>query len=156
MSKPTENSPDFVDSRKLNWGDMDSGRMAYTGRFLDWVVEAVEHWFTDFFEMDWYDLNEDLGYGTPFRQATLSFQDMLTPRDVLETEVRVTSVGDRSINFFIEAYGVSKARGRRLCFTCQCTIVFVNFANGTGISIPPEFRAKLEAAGMTGRKPSAT
>ncbi len=150
MSKPTDQPPEFTHRRKINWGDTDAAQQAYTGRFLDFVVEAVEHWFTAFFGYDWYDLNIELGYGTPFRQVELDFQDRLTPRDMLETEVRVSKVGNSSIGIAITAYGDSKALGRRLCFTGRCTIVFVKLETGKSASIPDAFRRKLEAARLTG------
>ncbi|MBL4756356.1 MAG: thioesterase family protein [Rhizobiales bacterium] len=123
--------------------------MAYTGRFLDFVVEAVEHWFDEFFGLDWYDLNENMGFGTPFRHVELEFQDKLTPRDIVETELRISKVTRTTISFEILSYGNSKALGRRLCFTGKCTIVFVKFDTEKSAAIPDEFREKLEAAGFT-------
>jgi 4-hydroxybenzoyl-CoA thioesterase len=150
MSKLTDQTPEFVDRRKINWGDTDPAQQAFTGRFLDFVVEAVEHWFTAFFGYDWYDLNIELGYGTPFRQVELDFQDRLTPRDMLEIEVRVTKVGTSSVGISVAGYGDSKALGRRLCFTGRCTIVFVKLDRGKSAPIPDAFREKLEAAGLAG------
>jgi len=149
MLKPTDRAPDFVDRRKLNWGDTDSARMAYTGRFLDFVVEAVEHWFDEFFGLDWYDLNEVMGFGTPFRHVELEFRDKLTPRDIVETELRISRVTRTTISFEILSYGNSRALGRRLCFTGKCTIVFVKFNAEKSTAIPDEFREKLKAAGFT-------
>lgn len=148
MSKPTDRVPDYVDVRQINWGDADGALMAYTGRFLDFLVEAVEHWFTEFFGVSWYDMNIDMKMGTPFRHVEMDFVGVLTPRDKLETEVRVSRVGTTSISCEIAAYGVSEAKGRRLCFTGRGTIVFVKWGRAKGAEIPKDFRDKLAAAGF--------
>jgi len=125
------------------WGDTDSARIVYTGRFLDFAVEAIDAWFTYTFDCGWYDLNQERGMGTPFRNASLDFQAPLTPRDVLETEVHVTKVGRTSIAFLIEGYGMSREQGRRLCFTGDLLVVFVKHDTMCATEIPEDFRDKL-------------
>lgn len=148
MLKPTDEAPPpYIHRRQVWWGDTDSARIAFTGRFLDFAMEALEAWFVDLFGITWYDLNMDLGYGTPFRAAALDFKAPVTPRDLLEIEVRVSHVGTTSLRYTIAAHGVSKQQGRRLCFTGEFACVFVKSATLEKVAIPDEFRQKLAAAG---------
>lgn len=152
MLKRTEGAAPapFVYHRTIVWGDTDPARIVFTGRFLDYAVDAVEAWFTDLFGVNWYALNLDMGLGTPFRFANLDFKAPLSPRDHLEIEVSVVHVGTTMLRFSLAAFGVSKAQGRRLCFTGDLACVFVNAQTLKKTPIPDDFRAKLAAAGWVG------
>ena len=100
MSRPTEAPPaPFVHRRVINWGDTDAARIVYTGRFLDFALEAIEDWFRAVVGCGWYEMNMDLGIGTPFVKAGIDFKAPLTPRDGLRTTVLVERAGRASITF---------------------------------------------------------
>ena len=136
----------FVYSRTITWGDTDPGEIVFTGRYLEYAVDAVEAWFTATFGVNWYELKHDLGLGSPFRFANLDFKAPLTPRDRLEVEVRVPHVGTTSVRFDLRGYGVSAKAGRRHCFSIDAMIVFVD-ENLKKTPIPADFRARLAKAG---------
>lgn len=137
----------FIYRRTITWGDTDPGDIVFTGRFLDYAVDAVEAWFTDTFGVNWYELKHDLKLGSPFRFANLDFKAPLTPRDALEVEVSVTHVGTTSLRLDLQAFGVSRRQGRRLAFSGDALLVFVEMATMKKTPIPDDFRAKLKAAG---------
>ncbi|MBZ0216803.1 MAG: acyl-CoA thioesterase [Fimbriimonadaceae bacterium] len=148
MLKLTDRDGPFIHARQIMWGDTDSAQIAYTGRFLDFAVEAIDAWFTHTFACSWFDLNLDRGMGTPFRSAALDFKAPLTPRDLLETEVYLTKIGRKSLAFHVKGFGVSSERGRCLCFTGDSSIVFVTKNPMRSANIPPDFIEKLKLAGL--------
>lgn len=148
MLKPIKQTNPFIHARQIMWGDTDSAQIAYTGRFLDFAVEAIDAWFTQIIECSWFDLNIERNMGTPFRSASLDFKAPLTPRDRLETEVHLSKIGSRSLGFHIKGFGVSKERGRCLCFTGDLSIVFVKQDPMRSTDIPTDFLDKLSQAGL--------
>lgn len=135
----------FVYRRAITWGDTDPGDIVFTGRFLEYAVDATEAWVKHTFGLNWYEMKHERGFGTPYRFANLDFQAPLTPRDTLEVEVRVTHVGTTSVRLALQGYGVSVA-GRRLAFTCDELLVLVDVKTIKKTPLPDDFRAKLEGA----------
>lgn len=119
MSRLTETAPaPFVHRRVINWGDTDSAHIVYTGRFLDFALEAIEEWFRVVVGYGWYEMNMDLGIGTPFVKADIDFRAPLTPRNELQTTVLVGRAGDSSITFEVTGQredGVCSFSGRLIC-----------------------------------------
>jgi acyl-CoA thioesterase FadM len=139
-----ETAAPFVYRRTITWGDTDPGDIVFTGRFLEFAVDATEAWFKHTTGVNWYVLKHEFGLGTPYRFANLDFKAPLTPRDMLEAEVRIVQVGTTSIRLDVQGYGVSE-QGRRLAFTCDELIVFVDAKSIEKRPIPENFRAKIKA-----------
>lgn len=155
MLKPTDDSArdaaatpaPYIYRRIVHWGDTDPARIVFTARFLQYALDGIEMWFKDMFGYDWYELNLDLGIGTPFRFANLDFRAPVTPRHRMEIEIRVSRVGTTSIRFDLAGYGQKAGEARELCFTGDVMMVLVTTATLKKRPIPPEFRQKLAAAG---------
>ena len=143
----TGGPPPFIYERAVNWGDTDSGYIVFTGRYLEYVVDAVEAWVTHTFGRNWFAMKLDEELGTPFRFANLDFIDQISPRDSLEIEIRVVDVGTTSLRFDIKGFALSKERGRRHCFDVDAMTVFLNTTTMKKTPIPPEYRLKLVEAG---------
>lgn len=141
MSKPTEAPAPFTYRREIFWGDTDTALIVYTGRFLDYALEAIEAWFRATLGTDWYAMNVDLGIGTPYVHVDIDFVSPLTPRDVLEVRVHVARVGKSSLGFSVAGY----ANGERLSFRGNLVSAFVNIRSMEKIPIPEDFRAKIVA-----------
>src|SRR5687767_3262902 len=101
MSRPTD-AP-FVHHRRVSWADTDAARIAYTGRFLDFAMEAIEAWWRERMGIDWYELNVDRGIGTPFVHVALDFRSPVTPRDTMAMTVMLTRLGGSSLRFAVIA-----------------------------------------------------
>jgi YbgC/YbaW family acyl-CoA thioester hydrolase len=135
----------FVHVRRVSWADTDAARIAYTGRFLDFAVEAIEAWWRDRMGTDWYEMNVDRGIGTPFVHAALDFRSPVTPRDTLATTVRLARLGGSSLRFV-----VAGRAGRRLVYEGTLVCAFVDAATMRPIGVPAEFRAALEREAALG------
>lgn len=140
MSKPTEAAVPVVHRRVINWSDTDAARIVYTVRFLDFAMEAIEQWFRNIVGCGWYEMNMDLGLGTPFVKVDIDFKAPLTPRDKLSITVLVERAGRSSITFNVAGDrddGVRSFTGRLVC----CV---VDAAAKTPADIPAEWRARIE------------
>lgn len=144
MSRPTE---PFVHHRRILWGETDAARIAYTARFLDFAMEAVEAWFLDRLGTGWFEMNVDHGIGTPFVHAALDFRSPVTPRDVLASTVRLARLGGSSLRFAVE--GRADA-GARLVYEATLVCAFVDAAAMRPIPVPERFRAMLEREAAPG------
>jgi len=131
----------YAHRRVIGWGDVDPARIAYTGRFADFMMEAIEGWYRDRLDTDWYRLNLDEGCGTPFVQLSLAFKHPVTPREPIDVLVFIDRVGRTSLSFRIEAYN---AESRILCFTGAATSVFVEAATMKPVPIPRRHREAIE------------
>lgn len=142
MSKPIEGKAyPFVHARRIRWGESDPARIAYTARFLDFAMDAIEAFFTDRLGASFYEFNVDHGCGTPFVHVALDFRSPVTPRDTLETEVRIAKLGGSSVTFV-----VAGRVGDRLCYEGRLVCAFVDTTGPTmkPIPVPPRFRERLE------------
>lgn len=141
MSKLTETPPiPFVHRRVVNWGDTDAARIVYTGRFLDFALEAIEDWFRTVVGYGWYEMNVDLGVGTPFVKADIDFKAPLTPRDELRTTVLVERAGRSSMTFNVEGEredGVRSFTGRLVC----CAVATGEMKP---VEIPADWRERID------------
>lgn len=141
MSKLTEiPAVPFVHRRAINWGDTDSAHIVYTGRFLDFALEAIEEWFRTVVGHGWYEMNMDLGIGTPFVKVGIDFKAPLTPRTELRTTVLVLRAGRSSISFNVV--------GERDDGVCSFTGTLVCCVVATGemrpMEIPADWRQRID------------
>lgn len=141
MSRPTEKSYPFVHPRRIRWGESDPARIVYTARFLDFAMDAIEAFFTDRLGASFYEFNLDHGIGTPFVHVELDFRSPLTPRDTLETEVRLARLGGSSLTF-----NTTGRVGDRVAFEGKQVCAFVDVSGSAmkPIPVPERFRMLLQ------------
>lgn len=113
-------APEFVHPVTVRWADCDPASIAYTGRIPNFALEAIDAWWAAIVGFDWFSLNADRGYSTPFVHMSLDFLAPVTPRHVLECAVRPLRLGDTSIRFEV----VGSQDGIR-CFSGEFVSVFV-------------------------------
>ncbi|NVK19496.1 MAG: acyl-CoA thioesterase [Methylocystaceae bacterium] len=130
----------FIHNRSINWGDTDAANIAYTVRFLDYCLEAIEDWFRHICQTDWYILNLDRSTGTPFVNVNMDFKAPLTPRHRLNTHVLIARLGNASLTFCLRGVrsdGVTS-------FEAHLTCCFINNREMTSIEIPEDIRRCIE------------
>ncbi|NVJ93285.1 MAG: acyl-CoA thioesterase [Methylocystaceae bacterium] len=130
----------FIHSRHIKWGDTDAALIAYTVRFFDYCMEAIEDWFREVCETDWYVLNMDRKTGTPFVNVNMDFFAPLTPRHRLNTHVLIEKLGTASLSFCLKGMRSDDVQAFEARFTC----CFVNNQKMTPLSIPDDIRQKIE------------
>ena len=128
----------FVHTRRLTFGDTDAARIVYTARVAYFVVEAVEAWFLERLDVSWLHINRDHGIGTPFVRLEVDFVSMMTPPDLLATEVALEKAGRSSLGFRL----IGRI-GARLCWNNRSVCAFVASATGRSVAIPEHLRGAI-------------
>jgi acyl-CoA thioesterase FadM len=132
----------YVHRYQVAFSDTDAARIAFTGRFPNFALDAIEGWFRDRLGTDWYRLNMDAQVGTPFVHLSIDMRSPLTPRDVLLTTVWLAKAGRSSLEFRV--IGQTAAEGRE-SFVGRFVCVFVAGDTGRPIPIPAQFRPAVDA-----------
>ena len=130
----------FVYRRRLFWGDTDTARIAYTSRFLDFMLEAGEAWMRTYLGTDWFIDTSEHERGSPIVHLEMDFMSPLTPKDALEVEVRIERAGETSITYHCTGYG----NDRRLSFRGRFTSAGLHYASGERLSLPHRTREIIE------------
>jgi 4-hydroxybenzoyl-CoA thioesterase len=113
----------FVHRIRVRWSDCDPASIAYTGRIPGWALEAIDAWWEHHTGLDWYRINLDRKIGTPFVRMAMEFRSPVTPRHLLDCEVALKKLGNRSITHTVRAF-----QGGVLCFEGEFVAVFVEGA----------------------------
>ena len=126
-SSPSEQSIPFVYRRTLFWGDTDTAQIAYTGKFIDFMMEAAESWMRAYLGTDWFVQTTEDKRGGPVVHLELDFMSPVTPKDTLDIEVTIEHAGETAITYQCTGY----AAGRRLCFSGKFTSVGFDYVSGS-------------------------
>ncbi len=129
---PPGAAPPFVHEIRVSWADCDPALIAYTGRIPNFALEAIDAWWEHHVGVDWYRLNLDRKFGTPFVNLNLSFRSPVTPRHRLRCEVVLRKLGNSSICHEVRGF-----QGATLCFDGEFVSVFVQ-ADSLQPRRPPE------------------
>jgi acyl-CoA thioesterase FadM len=132
----------YVARHRVRFGESDSARIAYTGQFPIWALEAIEDWFDLWGDHDWYVINVERGFGTPFVRLEMDLKAALRPRDILETTVLIPKAGRSSIVFEVQG---RRAADGVLCFVGTFTCVTAATPVVKAIPIPDDLRTRIEA-----------
>lgn len=130
----------FVYRREIFWGDTDTARIVYTGKFADFMLEAAEAWMRAYLGADWFTQATEQGRGGPVVHLDIDFMSPVTPKDVLEVEVRITHMGDTAITYQCTGYG----NDRRLSFRGKFTSVGFDYASNRKQPLTQETRNIIE------------
>lgn len=134
-----ETAATFVHSIRVGWADCDPALIAYTGRIPCFALEAIDAWWERHTGFDRRRLNIDRDIGAPFVHMSLDFRSPITPRQRLECEVALISIGNSSIRHAV--------RGRQdgiLCFEGQFVSMFVEARNMKTRPPPADLLAAIE------------
>jgi 4-hydroxybenzoyl-CoA thioesterase len=148
MSKPTEleeieaiEGGIFTHRRRVHFGDSDAARIVYTPRFLEYAMEALEVFMADVIGYDWYTINKEHGFGTPFVKIGMEIKAPLRPGDRVDISVLVDKVGGSSIHF--------RTIGTRgdgvVTFETRFVCVVADQEKVKAVPMPGPMRTRLEA-----------
>ena len=128
----------FVHDITVGWGDCDPAQIAYTANIPAWSLQAIEAWYRACLGVDWYAINLDNGFGTPFVHLDFDMVSPVTPRAVLACKVYVRRIGRSSLAHRVECF-----QDDVLCFTGQTVAAFVAANRMQPVSIPPNMRESI-------------
>jgi len=129
----------FTFRRRVAWGDSDTARMVYTGRFLDFVMDACDAWWQAVAGHDWHALHTRLDRGAPAVHVDMDFARAVYPGDELDCVVRLAKVGTSSVALAV----VGEVAGQA-CFTGNLVSAFIDPQAMKSVPVPAEFRAQME------------
>lgn len=136
----TDREIPFVYRRQLFWGDTDTAQIAYTGKFVDFMLEATEAWMRAYLGTDWFIQTTEDKRGGPIAHLEVEFLSPLTPKDALEVEVRIERAGASAITYHCTGYG----NDRRLSFRGRLTSVGFDYAARAKMPLPIRTREIIE------------
>ena len=126
---------------RVNWGDCDPARIAYTARLPAFALDAINGWWEAKFEGNgWYQLVIDRNVGTPFVHMSLDFHHPVTPRHLLQCHVWPTRLGNKSIEFWVDG-----CQNGVVCFSGQFVCVFTISDEHISTKPPSDIRLMVEA-----------
>jgi len=140
MSQSATPQAPFTYRRDIFWGDTDTARIVYTGKFADFILEAVEAWMRAYFGTDWFVQAVDEERGGPIVRLEIDFMSPLTPKDGLEVDVFIENLGTAAITYRCIGY-TSK---RRLSVSGKLVSVGYSYAEGRKQPLTDEMRKILQ------------
>lgn len=129
----------FTSRIRVRFGDEDHAQIVYYPRFFHFFHCAFE----DFFDEQGFSYRECLDVdrvGWPAVHAEADFQKPVRFGDLLEIEVRVTRIGDKSATFAYTARGAEAAVMCRGVITVAC----ISMDTYRGQPIPDKYRSLFE------------
>ena len=131
----------FVKVRqRVAFSHCDPAGIAYTGRIVDYALEAIEEfWKVVLDGRSWFHLNVDHGIGTPFVNVQIDFQNPVTARAAIETDVRLLRKGETSLTFAVHGSQLDVQ-----AFSGTLTCVFIKKGHREGIRPPDWIAAPLQ------------
>ncbi len=127
--------------RTVKWGEIDFARVAFTGKFLDWMLEAAETWFTHLMGEHWaaFDVRHDVTL--PVVGTQLDFHIALHPGEQLDLTVTLARIGRSSHTVAIKG---ENARGDH-CFDGTLTFAAIDPETEKSVAMPDILKERLEA-----------
>lgn len=130
----------FTHDIRVTWGDCDPARIAYSPRIPAWALEAIDAWWEHHLGGGFYQMELDMGFGTPFVRMALDFRAPITPRHRLVCAVWPNRLGETSVGFHVEG-----RQDGALCFEGDFVSVFIR-AGAIAKAPPPDRVRALVAA----------
>ena len=140
----TENTVEV--QRVVAFGDCDPAGIAYTGKIVDYALQAIDAFWNVVLEgKGWFELNLDYNIGTPFVQINIGFSGPITPRQPLFLRVQLVRRGTTSV--VLQVTGVQRGEDV-FCGTFTC--VFVERSSLRKIQPPAWIAQAIDRFSMSG------
>ncbi|MGI9415715.1 MAG: acyl-CoA thioesterase [Hyphomicrobiales bacterium] len=140
MPASNDHAAPFTYRREIFWGDTDTAQIVYTGRFADFMLEAVESWMRAYLGTDWFKQTVDEGRGGPIVHLEIDFMSPLTPKDGLEVDVFIEDFGTAAITYLCAGY----TSDRRLSFRGKLVTVGYSYRQGKKQPLTQDMRRILQ------------
>jgi len=130
----------FVVRRRVRWGECDPAGVVYTGKFVDYMLAAVNLFYANLVESDYRTFLKSQGVGTPCRGLDMDFRGALWPEDEFLMRVRVRELRRASFDMQVDGYQES---GREIFVGRFTGICIPGNGERTSVAIPDALRAAL-------------
>lgn len=140
LDEPVLSTAPLVVRRIVKFGETDAAGVVYTGRFLDYALDAFDVWFRHVMGLTWAQ-QQELGVGTPAVSCHLDFSRPLRAGDPLDIEVRLDRIGGGS--FAVRTIG--RDREGQEVFVGVMIFATIDTGDRTPIRLPELYRDRMNA-----------
>lgn len=137
----------LVIRRVVRWGDCDPAGIAYTPRFLDYVVSAHEAFISLMLGGPIHTMKAAAGVDFPIRGVEIDFRNRLPLDSQFDTAAWVGAIRSRTFDLHITARLVA-AEGKRqgpVAFVARISPITIDRVSKAGVVLPQALRERLEA-----------
>ncbi|MGX1789042.1 acyl-CoA thioesterase [Bosea sp. NPDC055332] len=137
----------LVIRRVVRWGDCDPAGVAYTPRFLDYVVSAHEAFVSLILGGPIHTMKAAAGVDFPVRGVEIDFRSRLPLDSPFEMEARLGQIRSRTFDLHVIAR-IVVAEGKRqgpIAFVARISPITIDRASKAGVPLPQALRSRLEA-----------
>lgn len=136
----------FVVRRRVRWADCDPAGVVYTGKFSDYLLGAVNLFFSDLGAGRHAQWLKSLGIDTPCKGMELTFHGALWPEDQFDMRCGILAIRQHSFDISVEA---AQTNGRRI-FSGRFSPICISRDVRKGVDIPAQYRTALERHAIAG------
>lgn len=130
----------FIVEKQVRWADCDPAGVVYTGRFSDYLLSAVNYFFEDLAQGNYFAWLQTLQVDTPCKGMELEFQGALWPQDWFRMHCHVAAIREHSWDIRVQA---SQEDGRRI-FSGRFSPICISREVRSRVPIPPALRDALQ------------
>lgn len=130
----------FTVRRIARWSDCDPAGVVFTGRFTDYLLGAVMHFYRRIGYGAGGREGRESGVGLPCKHMSLTFHASLYPEDVVDIRVEVGEIRTRTFDLVARAF----LPDGRLAFEGRFTPIAIREGVRESIEIPSALRTALE------------
>ncbi|MCS8129858.1 acyl-CoA thioesterase [Pseudomonas aeruginosa] len=128
----------FTVRRVVRWMDCDPAGVVFTGRFTEYLIGAVMHFYR---HMGWGPgAQETVSVGLPCKHMALTFHVSLPPDTSVDIKIRVGAIRERSFDLLAHAY----LDDGRLAFEGVFAPICIEPQSRSGVPIPQLLRESLQ------------
>lgn len=141
MTSDVSAQPDdgiYIHKIRVSWADCDPANIAYTGRLPNFALDAIDSWWLVHFGEDWYRLNLERDFATPFVHLEMDLRKPVTPLHPLLIALRLAKLGTSSFTFAFVA-----RQNNEVCFEGRFVCVAATTSSFNPIPIPDYVRARI-------------
>jgi acyl-CoA thioesterase FadM len=93
----------LVIRKRVRWSDCDPAGVVYTGKFSEYLMNAVMYFFAEIGNGNYSRWIEQIGVDTPCKGLELTFHKALWPEDEFDMTCMVSTVRESSFDIAIKA-----------------------------------------------------
>jgi 4-hydroxybenzoyl-CoA thioesterase len=131
----------FTTRRRILWGDSDPAGILYTPRVFHYALETVEEWLIEMFAHTSMTLRDNLKIDTPTVKISCEFMFPMKTSEYIDISLEIKKLGNASLNYVFDGFDTKENH----CFHVDQVVCFVDADSFKAITIPIEFREKIEA-----------
>ncbi len=130
--------------RSIYWGDCDPAGIVYTPQFLDMAFQAMEHFWLDYVNIRWLDLQAKMGVTAPLVHVEMDFEAPARSGDQISIWFSVEKLGRSTIHY--RARGML---GEQSLFVIRFISSIVDEKLFKSVPIPEQIRNQLDSVTST-------